>query len=74
MNSLHRLVRESLTTERESIRMALEKGDFPNFSECVFVLVARKHFNEGKKCFLRWRGSRQVTKCPSYNVFQVGDL
>lgn len=74
MDELHPLVEQSLTHQRNRMRIARQKGDLPNFREGDYVLVAREHFHEGEKLCLRWRGPRRVTSCLNDYSFQVEDL
>lgn len=53
------LVQQFLTHERQPMRMARYKGEFPNLEKEDFVLVVQEHFHEDDNMFLRQCGPRQ---------------
>lgn len=74
IEALNPEIASALYENRKRSRIAAEKGVPANFSAGDFVLVAREHFNEGEKLYLRWRGPRRVVSAINDWVYLVEDL
>lgn len=73
-SDMHPVIASILKENRKCSRDAIKRGQIAHFSEGDFVLVARGTFYNGKKLFLRWRGSPRVIKGINDYVYIVEDL
>jgi transposase InsO family protein len=76
-DALHKEVALTAAERRDRVRERYNGKTgvvFPNFSEGIFVLVAREAQLANQKLRVRWQGPRRIVACKTPWVYEVEDL